>query len=99
MALFDFGDAFPSLMTEWMLLMLIHSGFVGGVRYLLEALYWLPTAYVELAGAMVHFVCVSCGLAQGCPSSGSLWAIAMNPFIHHMMQYTDRDASRLSALG
>ncbi|CAK0842798.1 unnamed protein product [Prorocentrum cordatum] len=52
MALFDFGDAFPSLRTEWMLLMLIRSGFVGGVRYVLEALYWLPTAYVELAGAM-----------------------------------------------
>eukprot|EP00959_Pyramimonas_sp_CCMP1952_P047465 990547-Pyramimonas_sp.AAC.1 len=27
---------------------------------------------------------VTAGIAQGCPLSGSLWAVAMNPFVAHM---------------
>eukprot|EP00959_Pyramimonas_sp_CCMP1952_P274806 5744801-Pyramimonas_sp.AAC.1 len=46
---------------------------------------------------MGHFACISCGIAQACPSSGSMWAIATNPFIRRMMRCADQ--SPLSALG
>eukprot|EP00959_Pyramimonas_sp_CCMP1952_P280999 5873766-Pyramimonas_sp.AAC.1 len=77
--------------------MLVFSGFEGGLLFTLTSLCWLPAAFIQMAGLMVHFACIACGLAQGCPSSGSLWAIIMNPFIHHMQRCTDR--SSYSALG
>eukprot|EP00959_Pyramimonas_sp_CCMP1952_P045124 942465-Pyramimonas_sp.AAC.1 len=33
MALFDFGDAFPSRRVEWAVAMLVFSGFEGGLLY------------------------------------------------------------------
>ena len=47
MALFDFGDAFPSLMVDWLVAMLVFSGFEGGFLRALVALYWLSAACVH----------------------------------------------------
>eukprot|EP00959_Pyramimonas_sp_CCMP1952_P326889 6842821-Pyramimonas_sp.AAC.1 len=84
MVLYGFGDAFPSLEIEWLLKSLSHAGFEDGIFALLASLYWLPTPCVQVAGLQQHFLCITCGLAQGCPSSGTLWAVAMNPFVKAM---------------
>ncbi|CAK0886583.1 unnamed protein product, partial [Prorocentrum cordatum] len=36
----------------------------GGLLRALLSLYWLPAAFVLLAKEMVHFACVTCGIAQ-----------------------------------
>eukprot|EP00959_Pyramimonas_sp_CCMP1952_P121227 2534774-Pyramimonas_sp.AAC.1 len=59
--LYDFGDAFPSLETEWLLKSLSHAGVEDGIFALLASLYWLPTPYVQVAGLQQHFLCITCG--------------------------------------
>ena len=47
----------------------------------LKALYTNNDVYINVEGVVSSFCPVLSGVLQGCPSSGSLFVIAVNPFL------------------
>eukprot|EP00959_Pyramimonas_sp_CCMP1952_P013274 280092-Pyramimonas_sp.AAC.1 len=82
---FDFRAAFPSLSRRWLELVLVHYGVPLGVCWAIGALYTAPIAFARF-GDMPHTpMCeLGSGVLQGCPLSGSLWALAMDPLLRHL---------------
>eukprot|EP00959_Pyramimonas_sp_CCMP1952_P185171 3872045-Pyramimonas_sp.AAC.1 len=81
--LLDFGNAFPSLIHMFLWRVLELAGPPAGFRLALHATYAFATARVALQGLLLPF-CLDSGVMQGGPSSGSLWALAMDPLSRDM---------------
>ena len=80
-AFWDVKQAFTSVFHYWLHAVLGARGFPAGFRVLIESLYYLGFCYLNQQG-MVHFLFVILsGILQGCPLSGSLFAISGEPFL------------------
>eukprot|EP00959_Pyramimonas_sp_CCMP1952_P327485 6855644-Pyramimonas_sp.AAC.1 len=76
--LFDIAAAFPSLGRQWLFAALANFQYAEGFINAVHALYDGGQAMITLDGAY-RFVCfMRSGVAQGCPLSGTIWAIAMD---------------------
>ncbi|CAK0839907.1 unnamed protein product, partial [Prorocentrum cordatum] len=84
MVLYDFGDAFPSTCRTWLNIALEKADFPEGVRNMIEAVYLLPVAFANLAGAIEYFCALTSGILQGCPWSGTLCAAGVGPLIRDL---------------
>ena len=80
LALFDFGNAFPSVGHEWLHEVLRAKGFPIGLRYLVKQLYFMSACYGTAGCKLMFLWYVFCGVLQGCPLSGMLFAVIMDPF-------------------
>jgi exonuclease III len=79
--LFDFAAAFPSLAHAWIFIVLLTMQFPTFLIDVIKLLY--EDCMVELLyGAASHrpFRALA-GIKQGCPLSGTLFALALDPFI------------------
>jgi hypothetical protein len=83
--LFDFCTAFPSLAHDWIFLVLstmrIPEGFVMAIRQL----YAFCHAILLFNGAEVASLLIGSGIKQGCPLSGSMFALAIDPLIRYLL--------------
>ena len=86
---YDFAAAFPSVFREWILAVLKHIGCPQGILNVIEALYDRNTAYVRAADALVLLFEITSGVLQGCPLSGSIFAICVDPFLRWMSWRVD----------
>jgi hypothetical protein len=82
LALYDFGSAFPSLIHEWLFIVLRAIGFPDGAYNIISALYSQVLALGRIAGSpsIVLFRILS-GIIQGCPLAGTCFVLAMDPFL------------------
>ena len=77
----DFGAAFPSVIHEWLFLVLEMEGFPPGLRNLIVGIHSQVTAY-GLAGSMVlPLFFIFSGVIQGCPLASDCFLFAFNPFL------------------
>ncbi|CAK0806914.1 unnamed protein product [Prorocentrum cordatum] len=49
-----------------------------------------PSSYIKTDGGRHDMFAIGSGVAQGCPASGSAWAIAMDPIIRHLASLVER---------
>ena len=81
-ALLDIGQAFPSMLHDWLRVILVWRGFPIGFVRVFSALYHLCIALFSQDGALYFLFFVFNGVLQGCPLSGSLFAIGADPIVH-----------------
>lgn len=87
--LLDFAQAFPSLAHRWIRRVLKVMGLNTALLATIEALYTDLVTYVFHNGRKLHSFPIKAGIKQGCPLSGSLFAIAADPLIRaHLANLT-----------
>eukprot|EP00959_Pyramimonas_sp_CCMP1952_P117458 2455385-Pyramimonas_sp.AAC.1 len=52
-------------------------------------MYDKQTAWLRVGEDLLEAFAVTAGVAQGCPMSGSLWALLFSPFLEHMASVLD----------
>ena len=65
----------------------------GGLSYVLELLagiYFLNVALISEEGAAVFFCWIRAGVLQGCPLSGLIFVLVMDPFLSAIQVLIDR---------
>ncbi len=83
--LFDIKAAFPSLAHSWLWVVLIRMGIPKAIISAIRALYRGGVAIVVLLGARWGGFPIHSGIRQGCPASGTLFALAIDPCIRYLM--------------
>jgi endonuclease/exonuclease/phosphatase family metal-dependent hydrolase len=95
--LFDFRVAFPSLAHDWIYLVLDKIGVPARWIALVRKLYDRCLCRILFAGADCASVEVRSGIKQGCPASGSIFALAADPLIRYMLMEGSLRSARIFA--
>ena len=86
----DYEAAFPSVSHEWIFAMLRICLVPESYISVIEMLYHMNSTYVRCNGALRYMCSISAGVLQGCPLSGSLFAIAIDPILARMARVLER---------
>ena len=95
--LFDFATAFPSIAHRWLFAVLEAYGVPSEVLNLIKALYSDCEALLCFGGSVVGKIGVRSGIKQGCPLSGSIFALAIDPLLRLIAYRTLIRSSSLNA--
>lgn len=79
--LFDFANAFPSLAHAYLFRLLRKMRVLERLVCFVEGMYKNMSTTFEVDGVPVATMPICSGIRQGCPMSGSLFAIALDPLI------------------
>jgi len=80
--LFDYAAAFPSVSHAWIRLVLQFIRFPSGLFSVVCGLYHKNQAFLGTPDGIVFMFLVLSGVLQGCPLSGSLFVIVIDPLLH-----------------
>ena len=83
---FDFAAAFPSILHDYLMAIISKIGLPTGQRNAIHSFYRLCVSFLMSGNQLVFFTFLFSGVIQGCPLSGSLFAIAMDPILRLMQQ-------------
>ena len=84
LASFDYGQAFPSMSQFWIFLVLGQLNLPGPLLCFLKMIYSQVFCFGQTGDALFYMYLIQSGIAQGCPASGILYAIASHPFAAHL---------------
>ena len=74
----DFASAFPSIIHEWVLLVIRFYRLPEGAINLISGMYYVNLTYMAV-GSTIEFIFASLsGVLQGCPMSGMLFNICLD---------------------
>ena len=99
---FDFAAAFPSVVHAWLFIVIRYIKMPEGLQRLIKALYENNQAYGTIEGQCIWLFAVCGGVLQGCPLSGSLFVLAIDPLLYlfsHYLHSADRGRVRACADG
>jgi endonuclease/exonuclease/phosphatase family metal-dependent hydrolase len=82
--LLDIRAAFPSLRQQWIFYVLSRMGIPGNIVEALRKLYDNCVADILFNGEVFDGFAITSGIKQGCPASGSIFALSLDPFIRHL---------------
>jgi exonuclease III len=83
--LFDIMAAFPSLSHQWLFVVLTKMKVPRVIIAAFRALYQDCHAMINLLGKRRRRFAILSGIRQGCPASGTLFALAMDPCIRFLI--------------
>jgi hypothetical protein len=83
--LFDLLAAFPSLSHQWLFVVLRKMGVPRKFIKALKALYKDCFATITLGGRRLRWILMLSGIRQGCPASGSLFALVIDPCLRYLI--------------
>jgi len=79
--LFDFASAFPSVAHAWLFCVLeaveLWSGFITAIKNLYKG----NEAFGMCGGLLMHMFSILSGVLQGCPLSGTLFVLVVDPLL------------------
>ena len=78
---FDFKAAFPSIAWAFLFAVLVALGVPAEAIRFIERLYTKCTHYIRHRGMRYKVFDIRSGILQGCPMSGSLFCLALDPFL------------------
>ena len=84
LSLFGFAAAFPSLGHSWIFACLLAFGVPEGAADLIGSIYHFNIALAAVGGAFTPLLFIFSGVLQGCPLSGFLFAMGIDPFLAWM---------------
>lgn len=79
--LLDFANTFPSLSHSWLFAVLATVGLLRRLMNIVKVMYMDICTRLYFAGVPVCRLRMLSGICQGCPLSGTLFAIALDPLI------------------
>ena len=79
--LFDFAAAFPSVFQEWLLSVLLAIQAPAGFINTFISMYSENHAYTRSPGGLTLMFKVFSGVLQGCPLSGALFNVGIDPLL------------------
>lgn len=82
----DFATAFPSLAHGWLFSVMTAAGLPEAIIRVVIFLYSKQVTYFMVAGELVAEVALERGVKQGCPLSGTLFAMAVDPLLRRLAQ-------------
>ena len=85
--LLDQKAAFPSIAHEFLFFVLLEIGIPGVIVNAIRLLYDNNEAIVSFLGCRTDRVLLRRGIKQGCPLSGSMWAICFDPVMRLLMVF------------
>jgi hypothetical protein len=94
--LFDIKAAFPSLAHQWLFVVLSRMKVPRFIILAIKALYKDGFAQVVLLGTRI-FLFIRSGIRQGCPASGTLFALAIDPCIRYIIHQLGPERGVLTA--
>ena len=100
LVLFDFASAFPSVFHCWLMAVMVHCGAPQGLRNIVQALYTANNAFVQTESGYVFLFSILSGVLQGCPFSGAIFSMCVEPFVRRIYAMVDAvslGASRICA--
>ena len=83
-SLYDFAAAFPSMSNTWIAACLTALGIPSGAHNLIMSMCCLNLAHSAVGGALIPLFLILSGVLQGCPLSGFLFAVGVDPFLWWM---------------
>lgn len=86
--LLDFAQAFPSLAHQWMWAAINALGVCTEFHSLLHVLYFELITTVFFDNSELNTIKIAAGIKQGCPLSGTLFAIAVDPLVRAHLDIT-----------
>jgi hypothetical protein len=91
----DIAAAFPSILHDYMLAVV--RRFLGShpLGVMIESMYQDTQCSMIIRGSVYVGFQILCGVRQGCPLSGSLFALAFHPIIIHMSNTLHRQAMHI----
>jgi hypothetical protein len=95
--LFDLMAAFPSLSHQWLFVVLRRMKVPKRVLRAFAALYKDCFATILLLGGRWRRVPMLSGIRQGCPASGTLFALAIDPCIRYLISLLGPRGGMLNA--
>lgn len=95
--LFDFEAAFPSLGHGWVFLLLRAMRLAPRFCDLVETMYLDLTATFVVGGHAVASIRLRSGIRQGCPLSGTLFAVALDLAIRYFLAQATFSSARIFA--
>jgi len=96
LALYDFMTAFPSVAHAWLFIALSAACFPEGIVMYFKMLYLSNKVFIRVDGEVLFFLEILAGILQGCPASGSLFVVVLNPFLE-IMETTLRPGELIKA--
>ena len=87
--LYDFCNAFPTLLHEWLFLMLRCYKLPRKFRFLIFNMYQKIKAYTSGVGDNSWIFDVLGGVKTGCPLSSLLFLLCINPFVYMFESLSD----------
>jgi hypothetical protein len=88
-ALYDFCNAFPTLLHEWLFFVLKVIRCPKEYRNVIQAMYTKIMAYSSGIGECAFLFFVLGGVNTGCPLSSMLFLLGVNPIIHLFIWLSD----------
>eukprot|EP00959_Pyramimonas_sp_CCMP1952_P437106 9151826-Pyramimonas_sp.AAC.1 len=83
---FDIKAAFPSMSQTWLRLVLERHRMHIGFFYAINALAAGALSHLSVGSEVVPMFDITSGVPQGCPLSGSLWALGFDPLLRHLVR-------------
>jgi len=87
--LYDFCNAFPTLIHKWLFLVLVCLQVPAKIRAVVLSLYKLISAYSSGIGDESFLFHVLGGVRAGCPLSSVLFILCVNPFLYLFIMLSD----------
>ena len=70
-------------------------GIPSGIYHVVAANYFFVDTYTSMGETMMFLFMVRCGVLQGCPLSGTLFALSAEPFLRHLhFEIQEKDGAR-----
>jgi hypothetical protein len=94
---FDFCTAFPALAHRWIFLVLDAMLVPLQITDSIRKLYNACSARMMFNGNLVGNIQILSGIKQGCPMSGSIFALAIDPLIRRILAMSVLHSIRITA--
>ena len=85
----DFGAAFPSVVHQWLFMVLDSPGIPIGLRNFIIGIHSQVTAYGSAGSSVTPLFFILSGVTQGCPMASDCFVMAFDPFLNLLATLVD----------